>query len=133
MILQINAWFDKCESATIAVPTQANLSLSPSQNTYGVGSHSQQMQSPVGAEIGTSEKKLAALDESLDEEDDDDGGDQERLDTIKELIFDTYRIQNRMGLHLDEYINDLEFIFSEGRSDEADERTLYHTVFGMPQ
>ena len=58
---------------------------------------------------------MAALDESVDEEDDDEAGDQERLATVKALIFDTYRIQNRMSLQLEEYINDLEFVFSESR------------------
>ena len=51
----------------------------------------------------------------MDEEDDDEAGDQERLATVKALIFDTYRIQNRMSLQLEEYINDLEFVFSESR------------------
>ena len=69
----------------------------------------------------------------MDEEDDDEAGDQERLETVKALIFDTYRIQNRMSLQLEAYISDLEFIFSENRQDDADERTLYHTVLGMPQ
>ena len=57
----------------------------------------------------------------------------ERLDTVKSLLFDTYRIQNRQGLLLEDYIKDLEFVFSASRSSDSDERTLYHTILNMAQ
>ena len=52
--------------------------------------------SPVSVSAGrsntaVSENKLAQLDASHDE-DEDDGGDEERLEDIKKLLFDTYRV-----------------------------------------
>ena len=49
----------------------------------------------------------------MDEEDDDDGGDQERLEDVKSLIFDTYRVQNSEGIDLEQFIADLDFVFRE--------------------
>ena len=43
----------------------------------------------------TSEKQLAQLDASFEEDDDDELGDLERLQSVKALLFDVYRIQNQ--------------------------------------
>lgn len=67
---------------------------------------------------------------SIDDED-DEGGDQERLRDIKSLLYDTYRIQNKEGLMIDDFVSDLKFVFSEKRLNEADQRTLYQTMLGM--
>ena len=48
-----------------------------------------------------------------------------RLSSIKELIFDVYRVQNRDCLMLDEFVNDVEFVFAQKRTHVEDERTLY--------
>ena len=76
--------------------------------------------SPAGSE----RQIVAQLNESIDEED-DDGGDQERLEAIKGLLFDTYRVQNHQGIDLEEYVADLEFVFREVQKSEDDDRTLY--------
>ena len=59
------------------------------------------------------------------DEEDDDGGDQERLEAVKGLLFDTYRVQNHQGIDLEEYVADLEFVFREVQKSEDDDRTLY--------
>ena len=120
----IEAWFDKSESATIPV---AALGASPSAASPQSLSHA----SPLEGQ--TSEKQIiAGIDASFDD-DEDEAGDWERLETVKTLLFDTYRVQNREGLDLDCFISDLDFIFKEQRSSDSDERTLYHTQLNMPQ
>ena len=60
-------------------------------------------------ESKTSEKPnpaTATIDASFDE-DDDEIGDQERLEALKGLLFDSYRIQNSQGISLNHYMNDL--------------------------
>ena len=79
----------------------------------------------------TSEKQLAQLDASFEEDDDDELGDLERLQSVKALLFDVYRIQNRQGLMLEDYIKDLDFVFSATRASDGDDRTLYHTILKM--
>ena len=101
------------------------VSLSPSQASPRSGSPA----SPSPG-LGTSERQLAAIDASADE-DDDDGGDQERLEEVKGMLFDTYRVQNRDCLALSDYISDLNFVFSETREDDEDQRNLYHTLLNM--
>ena len=79
----------------------------------------------------TSEKQVpqtSALDNSF-EEDDDDIGDQERLESLKELLFETYRIQNNEGINLNEFISDFRFVYSSTRTSDTDFRTLYQTQF----
>ena len=64
-----------------------------------------------GASPFTSKEQLVAQhNENLD--DDDDGGDQERLEAVKGFLFDTYRVQNTEGIMLEEYIDDLNFLFN---------------------
>lgn len=45
------------------------------------------------------------------DEDEDEIVDEKRLEDVKGMLFDTYRIQNQSGLHLDDFVGDLEFIF----------------------
>ena len=80
-----------------------------------------------------SNKELANQEASADEEDEDDCADEQRLEEVKKMLFDTYRIQNRVGLHAEDFICDLEFVFRSCRKDGSDERTLYHTWLKMPQ
>eukprot|EP00354_Favella_ehrenbergii_P000265 CAMPEP_0170470940 /NCGR_PEP_ID=MMETSP0123-20130129/13271_1 /TAXON_ID=182087 /ORGANISM="Favella ehrenbergii, Strain Fehren 1" /LENGTH=68 /DNA_ID=CAMNT_0010738313 /DNA_START=936 /DNA_END=1139 /DNA_ORIENTATION=- len=65
------------------------------------------------------------------DEDEDEVVDEERLDAVKAMIFDTYRIQNRQGLMLNDFEHDLDFIFREKREGEDDVRNLYHTMLCM--
>ena len=67
------------------------------------------------------------------DEDEDEVLDEERLDAVKGLLFDAYRIQNRQGLMLDDFEYDLEFIFRERSEGEEDNRTLYHTMLAMQE
>lgn len=87
--------------------TLVAVSVSPSQMSpmSGAVSHSQE---------DASARDLAKLDASADE-DDEDAGDEERLELVKSLLFDTYRIQNRQGLMIDAFVGDLEFIFKDKR------------------
>lgn len=67
------------------------------------------------------------------DEDEEEVLDEDRLDAVKGLIFDAYRIQNRQGLMLADFERDLDFIFREKCEGEDDQRTLYHTMLGMPE
>ena len=75
----------------------------------------------------------AAQDAIGSDEDEEEVLDEERLDAVKALIFDAYRIQNRQGLMLADFERDLDFIFREKCEGEDDQRTLYHTMLGMPE
>jgi len=75
--------------------------------------------SPMSGAISNSQedasaRDLARLDASADE-DDEEAGDEERLELVKSMLFDTYRIQNRQGLELNAFVGDLEFIFKDKR------------------
>lgn len=67
------------------------------------------------------------------DEDEEEVLDEDRLDAVKALLFDAYRIQNRQGLMLADFERDLDFIFREKCEGEGDQRTLYHTMLGMPE
>ena len=60
--------------------------------------------------ISRAASEVQLLNASIDE-DDDDFGDSDRLEAVKTLLFNTYRIQNRAGMQLDDFIKDLDFIF----------------------
>ena len=68
---------------------------------------------------------MQLLNESVEDDDDDDGGDQERLEAVKGYLFDTYRVQNDSGIMLEDFVADLDFVFSESQVSDNDERTLY--------
>lgn len=74
-----------------------------------------------------------AVEQVYSDEDEDEVLDEERLDAVKGLIFDTYRIQNRQGLMLHDFEYDLDFVFRERREDEDDRRNLYHTMLAMQE
>ena len=66
-----------------------------------------------------------------EDEDSDDQSDESRLSSIKELIFDVYRVQNRDIMMLEDFIKDVNFVFAEKREGQEDERTLYQTMLKM--
>jgi len=67
------------------------------------------------------------------DEDDDDLGDSDRLEAVKTLLFNTYRIQNRAGMQLEDFIRDLDFIFKVQGSSSDGLCNLYHTLLKVPQ
>ena len=71
--------------------------------------------------------------DAMTDDDEDEVLDEDRLDAVKGLLFDAYRIQNRQGLMLADFERDLDFIFREKCEGEGDHRTLYHAVLGMPE
>lgn len=104
--VKIPAWFDNTEASLTAV-TLVAVSHSPSQMSPMSGAIS-------NSQEDASARDLARLDASADE-DDEEAGDEERLELVKSMLFDTYRIQNRQGLELNAFVGDLEFIFKDKR------------------
>ena len=127
--VKINAWFDKCESAEVQKPLEMPGMVGSASQGRSMGIFSARSLSMVSP--AASDKQIAKLDESVEEEDDDDGGDQERLEAVKGFLFETYRVQNHVGIMLDDYVADLDFVFKEVATSQIDERTLYQTLLNM--
>ena len=69
--------------------------------------------------------------EASDSDDEDEIADEERLNSLKAMLFDTYCIQNIEALQVDDFVADLEFIFRTKRTSENDHSTLYHTLLNL--
>ena len=89
-----------------------------------MSSNSLSAQSP-----GLSEKQAAIIDDE-----DDDFGDFERLKAVKTLLFNTYRMQNKAGMLVEDFIRDLDYIFKgKSTSSNGGSSNLYHTLLKVPQ
>lgn len=126
--MRIAGWFDKCEAS----PVVASLAASPTKLT---ASPSQPPSPGMSQSLSSPSQFLAnvAQEAMASDEDEEEVLDEDRLDAVKALLFDAYRIQNRQGLMLADFERDLEFIFRERRAGTNDERTLYHTMLCMPE
>lgn len=70
---------------------------------------------------------------TIDDED-EEVGDSERLKAVKTLLFNTYRMQNKSGMLVEDFIRDLDFIFKgKNVSSSGGLLNLYHTLLNVPQ
>jgi len=93
---------------------------------------SQQLSPSHSSPSAVSPMKLAQ-DALGSDEDEEEVLDEERLEAIKALIFDAYRIQNAQGLMLADFERDLNFVFQDKSEGSNDERSLYNSMLGMQE
>lgn len=129
--IDVDAWFDVFESS---LPMSAKPKAVLSTDRFSSPSH----RSPTSVRSPSqslpqslSDQQVAAQEQQ--DTDDDDLGDVERLENIKTLLFNTYRIQNRPGMQLEEFIRDLDFVFKGGASHDGESFTLYHSLLQLRQ